>query len=136
MSILSTLALMVSGFVAKTRQVDPRDTEIAELKAKIDDLNRQLNSVRDDRDGWMRMAEAWRARYYGQDSAMQQIAQAQQQAQQLMDYRQQAAAYQGQLGQLSQHAAYQDQQFEGFCNCVPARHDLLLGANAPSNPRE
>jgi hypothetical protein len=125
MSILSTLALMVSGFVAKTRQIDPRDTEIAELKAKIDDLNRQLNSVRDDRDGWMRMAEAWRARYYGQDSAMQQIAQAQQQAQQLMDYGQQAAAYQGQLGQL-QTQQLQSQQFRGFCNCVPARHDMFL----------
>jgi chromosome segregation ATPase len=125
MSILSTLALMVSGFVAKTRQVDPRDTEIAELKAKIDDLNRQLNSVRDDRDGWMRMAEAWRGRYYGQDSAMQQVAQAQQQAQQLMDYGQQAAAYQGQLGQL-QTQQLQDQRFGGFCNCVPARHDMFL----------
>jgi len=125
MSILSTLALMVGGFVTKTRQIDPRDTEIAELKAKIDDLNRQLNDVRDDRDGWMRMAEAWRARYYGQDSAMRQIAQAQQQAQQLMAYGQQAAVYQGQLGQLSQQQL-QSQQFEGFCNCVPARHDMFL----------
>jgi chromosome segregation ATPase len=130
MSIISTLALMITGFVAKQPvKVDPRDTEIAQLKAKIDDLNRQLNSVRDDRDGWMRMAEAWRGRYYGSDYA---IAQAQQQAQQLMDYGQQAAAYQGQLGQQQ----LQSQQFEGFCNCVPARHDLLLGASALSNPRE
>jgi len=123
MSIISTLALMITGFVAKQPiKVDPRDAEIAELKAKIDDLNRQLNSVRDDRDGWMRMAEAWRGRYYGSDSA---IAQAQQQAQQLMDYGQQAAAYQGQLGQL-QTQQLQDQRFGGFCNCVPARHDMFL----------
>jgi hypothetical protein len=130
MSIISTLALMITGFVAKQPvKVDPRDAEIAQLKTQVDDL-------RSERDRWMDLAEAWRGRYYGSDSAMQQVAQAQAQAQQLMAYSQQAQAAQ----MLAQQPQYQqdgliNQAFYN-CNCVPARHDMFLGANALSNPRE
>ena len=123
MSVLTTLGLMVSALVAKVREVDPRDAEIAKLKSEIDDLGRQLADVKRDRDGWFGMAMQWRERAHHLAERPQQ--------QNFID----EAMRQRIQAQMLQHQAYaqmnqaQQSQFYGdglFCNCVPARHDLFL----------
>jgi hypothetical protein len=65
MSVLTTLALMVTSFVAKPR---PHDVEITELKALVDELNRQLMEAGHQRDEARLEGDRWRAlveRYQG-----------------------------------------------------------------------
>jgi hypothetical protein len=141
MSVLTTLALMVTALVAKVREVDPRDAEIAKLKSEIDDLERKLADVKRDRDGWFAMTMQWRERAHHLaqrpqpaqeqhfiDEAMRQRIQAQMLQHQA--YSQQARIQQAQGMQNYQHqqgSLFGVQNQEGlFCNCVPARHDLLI----------
>jgi hypothetical protein len=142
MSVLTTLALMVTSFVAKPR---PHDVEITELKALVDELNRQLMEARTvavrlghQRDEARLEGDRWRAlveRYQGRKEqqrpagpdfgAQLERDRARAQAQQLMA-----------MGQSQQYpatqqyalAAAQGLQEQGrmFCNCVPARHDMFL----------
>ena len=138
MSVLTTLALMTSAVVAKLREVDPRDAKIAKLKAKVDDLERQLADVERNRDTWREMAEAWRQRTYQLVEARRpeqqqaQLLQAQahhQQMQAALAQQAQQAPYFNSLGQNQANLLGQVEQvfqsFEQFCNCVPARHDLF-----------
>jgi multidrug resistance efflux pump len=108
----------LAGVAAKIAQVDPRDSEIAKLKAQIDHLERECND-------WRRIAQEWReiairsiplsGRYPAQQAAMQQQAQVAQhnagmnQGIQLLG----AQTLENGLAQL-------------HCNCTPGRHDLLL----------
>ena len=125
MSVLSTLALLVTAASAKLRPAreDPARA-IADLEAQRDELRRE-------RDDWRARAEAWRARaitnipptqelqWY---AARPQYHQAQQQL------AQQNQAYQQQNAQMAQQNLYQQGLLgaqglnpELFCNCVPSR---------------
>ena len=133
MSILTTFALMATAVIAKIRQIedDPRDVTIRRLEAEINDLKRE-------RDDWRTMAENWRAHAYERAD----IRREQQQAAAMplpqivpieaaMEYvNQQLQATVAQQAQRASGLAQQGQNllssFEGFCNCVPARHDLFL----------
>jgi hypothetical protein len=148
MSVVTILLALAPGAIAarlkpaKTLNELVLERRIADLEARNSSLEAELTAVR-------RVAEDWRDRFMngGQQHAAAQLNQA---AAQLAQYQAQAQA--AQLNQAAaQHAAYQAQAqaspyqqglgnllgmqqmqnavgaFEGFCNCVPARHDLLLG---------
>jgi chromosome segregation ATPase len=125
MSVLTTLALMVTSLVAKPQ---PPDVEITRLQAKIDELERQLEDIRRDVDGWMDIAQRWRARYEALRPNNEEIVRAQMQAQQLMAMAQSQSMQQT---IAAQNSLYCQQMpglagaYEGFCNCVPARHDMF-----------
>ena len=93
MSILSSLALLVTGVAAKLFDVTP-DIEVTRLKEQIDDLERERDVMR-------AIIEQWRRRE--QASLLQA-----------------SAAFNGIM------LGAQALTFEGFCNCVPARHDMFL----------
>jgi hypothetical protein len=109
------------------KRPEPR---IAELEAEIDDLQSQLEHVKRDRDYWRSMFEAahrslsMRAEFAQQTQQVQFI---QARADLMQAQAQQALAQQAQQMQFA-HPAKQalSQTFEGWCNCVPARHDLFL----------
>ena len=121
MSVLSTLALLVTAASAKLRPAreDPARA-IAELEAQRDELRRE-------RDDWRARAEAWRARAITDIPPTQELqwyAAAQQLAQQMAQQNQLAAMQtpnyqQGLLGAQALNPSM-------FCNCVPARHDMFL----------
>jgi chromosome segregation ATPase len=123
---MSILALMISAVATRLRP-QSTDVEITKLKAQIDELERKLESVRRDRDGWMDIAQRWRARYETMQPN-EEIARAQLQAQQLMAMAQQAqqSPYYNQ-GAVQQIGSQLAGAYEGFCNCVPARHDAFMG---------
>lgn len=125
MSIFGSLALMATALFARPR---PPDVEITELKAKIDDLTRERDEARVERDRWRSLAFSWERRYelaseypnlaqrMAQHAQMAQHPQMAQQAQMAM-----MNAYpQGMLG------AQGLQLPADYCNCVPARHDMLI----------
>ena len=130
MSVLSTLALLVTAASAKLRPAreDPARA-IADLEAQRDELRRE-------RDDWRARAEAWRARAITDIPPTQELqwyAAAQQLAQQMA---QQNQAYQQQNAKMVQQNLYQQGLLgaqglnpELFCNCVPARHDMFLTGN-------
>jgi hypothetical protein len=110
MSILSTLALLSTAFVARR----PEPDRVEELELELEGLKAQLDSVRKDALRWQALAESWRARYEGlTEPAMQ--AQA-------------AAAMNAQMAQNQQNQQLGMQAFNGFCNCVPSRAQVW-GAN-------
>ena len=135
MSIVSTLALMASAIIAKISPPSP-EAELAALQARLDDLNRRydenLAAVTRQRDDWQSLALSYRREVMERRGAhfitdeMRQRVQAQMQAQQC-----QAQSTQIQngpmLGQTVFGAHNLGQQIDAFvCNCVPARHDMLL----------
>ena len=128
MSLLTTLAYAITAAVRPR----VRDAEVAALKAKVDDLRRELNEVlprvERQRDDWQALAMQYR------DALFQRPAP----AQPLQDYsmRQQANALAHQLtiqngpylGQQLGQFGMQNfgQQLEDYVrNCTPGRHDLL-----------
>jgi hypothetical protein len=113
MSIASTLALMVTAFV----KPDSPDVEITRLKAQIDNLERQLADIRRDCDSWMDIAQHWRGRYELMHCNVRTQQAVAQQAQ---------AQYLAQQQHLAQQVGFQLEGAGLFCNCVPARHDVLL----------
>jgi len=151
MSVLTTLALMVTSFVAKPR---PHDVEITELKALVDELNRQLMEAGHQRDEARLEGDRWRAmveRYQGRKEqqrpagpnfgAQLEMDRARAQTQQLMAMAQsQQYQYQDNMAQNQQQALAAQNYGQGFpqmldglagahqglCNCVPARHDMFL----------
>ena len=76
----------------------PDDAQITALKAEINDL-------RGERDDWRRIAEGWRD--YVRRMPVSDV-------QQTMQH------------QLNVIPSQMNQLLDGFCNCVPARHDLFL----------
>jgi len=159
MSIASVLAFVVGAIAAKSKSMQvarPSEDhpELAELEAKVAELEDALatsNSVRDvlaiDRDDWRARAEAYRARLdrpgFGAQMPAgpdfrpvslveQQSRQALQQAavNQMQNQMAAAQAYQGQAANMPYGQGLAGllggQAFEDFCNCVPARHDLFL----------
>jgi hypothetical protein len=123
MSVLSTLALLVTTAAVKSRPKADRiaelEAEIVRLKGDLADARREVAELTLVRDDWRARAEVWRERVIGQyQPQLQQNAQAQQN---------QAA--------LQQYAAYQNAQTYGqglqqglqcfdpemWCNCVPSR---------------
>lgn len=63
MGVASILALLAVVPIARRKtSSDSSSTEIAELQARIDDLERQLENIRGDIDGWREIAHAWRDR--------------------------------------------------------------------------
>jgi hypothetical protein len=94
---MSLLSLLAAAVIAK-----PRDAEIVALKADVDNLKRE-------RDEWREVAVRYRSMVHN-DIAWVQVQTAQ--------LAQQTAAHQ-------YNQALSAQNFWEFCNCVPARHDLL-----------
>ena len=92
----------VAAAAARLVKPDPRDAEIATLKAKLSDARRE-------RDSWKGVAEGWRSQLYGE-----------------IEQRQPTInpAFYPQAMQLNQQA--QMNPLFDFCNCVPARHDMFL----------
>jgi hypothetical protein len=127
MSILSTLALMITAAIRP--KFDPRDREIIALKAEVNDLRRERDDARIEADRWRALARRWEERFQARQSPE---VIAQYQAQQLLGqqyaHMQQYAQMQQGLGQKlgMQNVQAPQSLFEGFCNCVPARHDLFL----------
>jgi chromosome segregation ATPase len=135
MSVLTTLALMATAVVAKVHKpLVNTDVEITKLKAQVDDLERRLKNLQGDLDGWMDIAQRWRARYEARRSDEAEILQAQAQAQHLMAIVQRQQAQYAQSQQHHQGLAQQNYFQVGlgqaqaleWCNCVPARHDMFL----------
>lgn len=147
MGLLSSLALALIP-LARFGDRIPVKTSTVKLEARIKELERELSEACADRDRWEALAHRWEARYEQainpilereiaaqvRQQAMlnQAIAQhqnAQIQAQQAMSAQN---FYNGspfqQLGQaqLGQGILSHALQGYGFCNCVPARHDMLL----------
>ena len=114
MSVLTSLALMI-GLGLKPESNHDQTSEIEDLKLEIEYLKFQLESVRQDRDFYMRQATI-PARHY-------------QQAAQALHQQQAGAGMLGGLGGLGAQGM-QHQDFSGLsgliCNCVPARHDFLI----------
>ncbi|HJZ16452.1 MAG TPA: hypothetical protein VJ251_13480 [Stellaceae bacterium] len=126
MSVLTTLALMVTSFVAKPR---PHDVEITELKALVDELNRQLMEAKTvavrlghQRDEARLEGDRWRAlveQYQGREEqqrpagpdfgAQLEMERARAQMQQLMAMAQ-AQPYQEQQAQAQQYRYQATQQ--------------------------
>jgi hypothetical protein len=109
MSILSTLAFLVTAVV----RPDPRNAEIAALKAQIDDLKSQLYETR-------REVARWRM-HYERAVTLEHRAEQLMQAQAQNQMAQAPNPYQHGLAQIPNQSWYD-------CTCVPARHDMLLGA--------
>jgi hypothetical protein len=143
MTILTTLALMTSAVVAKLHESS--DVEATRLQAKVDEFERKVADVERDLAALRLECDRWRAsdfrppqllartpeldeefRAQQQTRALMAYAQQQTQAQQMQAQAQQMQMqmnqqYLGGLAQQSSQGAY-----EGFCNCVPARHDMFL----------
>jgi hypothetical protein len=100
---MSLLSLLAAAVIAK--RPDPRDAEIVALKADVDDLKRE-------RDEWREVAVRYRSMVHN-DIAWVQVQTAQ--------LAQQTAAHQYNQTLSAQNLAMPWE----FCNCVPARHDLL-----------
>lgn len=155
MSILSTLALLAAGVAAKIRKPDheiaklkSENAIIAALQAQVDDLNREFDStlarVTRQRDDWQALALSYRREVMERrqphfiDETMrlhiqQQTAQGLAQQMLAQQAQLQQAAFQGaqnhnafQGGIQNFHQAAQLGEWRDFCNCVPARHDMLL----------
>jgi len=166
MGLMSTLALLAMIPVAKRQtssdssskellsSIKP-NAEIAELKARIDDLERQLEHVRGDIDGWREIAHAWRDRADAAHRLRQQdhaqaamnplpYHQITEEMRQRMMLQSQAHAQQAQV-QQNRALAQQQLNFQGlgqalgeqsgaqnnwpYCNCVPGRGGFLRGDN-------
>ena len=140
MSVSSILAFVLAGVAAKTSRADRQDEKQRELIAlRIDnsDLRRELDQAREDYDA-LRRENAAQARAlsgarrgFGQhplqqhELALQQSQVAQAQLAQYQNY--QAAAQNQGLGQAMGLLGAQNLiDTELWCNCVPARHDMLL----------
>lgn len=136
MGVLSSLALLALPLMK--RPASP-DVELTRLQAKINELERKLEDVERDRDGWRDIAMRWRARAERTTEfhAAQQL-QAQMQLQHAHLNQQVAAQnfygqglpqmlgaqnfHQGLFGQVAQ-TQWPD------CTCVPGRSALLRGDN-------
>ena len=133
MSILTTIALMAGSFAAKIRQIkpNPMDVEIARLQVKVNELKAKIDDLDRERDSWYELMQAWRSRYYELRDAPR-VTQQRPTPQSLQqDYTvwQAHRAMQCQNAQAMQNVFHQGlgAQIEQFvCNCVPARHDLFL----------
>jgi hypothetical protein len=136
MSVLSTLALLVTTAAVKSRP--NRDDQMAKLKAELADarreleLERQVTAVRErdlaearrDRDDWRERAEAWRERAEARPI----IPLGGQHVGQLA---QQNGLQQALLSQMAQ-SSYQNAQYQNaqaYAQCL-AQHQGLLGAQA------
>jgi hypothetical protein len=109
--------------VAKIAQVDPRDSEIAELKAQIDHIERECND-------WRRIAQEWReiALRSIPPSERHPAAMQQQAAQASLQQQDQMSQYAGvnQGIRLLGAQTLENGLAQMQCNCTPARHDMLL----------
>lgn len=140
MSVLGTLALMVSAVTARLPKADTPDVEATRLKAQINQLTRELNEARlaaidarNEANHWATLARRWQARYematepFAQAQALAQANQTQHNAMLAHQYAQmQAQTARNALQTGIPGAQNVNQGFHQFCNCVPARHDLLL----------
>ena len=136
MSLIGTaigalVALMPPALLRKPK--DEPEVEIARLKREIEDLERGLAAERNLSRHWMDEAYAiarnareerdrrdlqiMRQYQPQQHQALQQAQRAQAQAMQNVQYQQQQLANQ----QLGSQAGV----FDGFCNCVPSRHQMF-----------
>jgi hypothetical protein len=127
------LAFLLAA-AAKLAPPDPRDAEIAALKAKVDDL-------KGERDRWQALAMSWRERCTRMDIAETRRLQAEMLASVPPGgVRQVDPSYFHHLQQMQANALHQQANAQmaqqnllgaqgpaGFCNCVPARHEWLFG---------
>lgn len=139
MSIFSAVAAFLAVVARPAFRVepDPDNARIVALEAELDDLKRDLGEARAQRDRWETLAIGWQRRYeqainpvVAREIAAQEVAQRQ------MNQLMQAQMAQSQNAQMAQYhqaqmMGMQNQvgllgAFEGFCNCVPARHDMFL----------
>jgi hypothetical protein len=102
------------------------------LQTRIDELERELEHVRGDRDYWRSLAHTWRDRADAMQTAQQPFYQVTEEMRQRMML--QALAQQQQAQQLGQHleaqqAFYVNAQQMHYCNCVPGRTGFLRGDN-------
>ena len=134
MSIVSTLALMASAIIARIRP-DPEPTQldkliaqlesdnaiVADLRAKVRDLHRQVRDLHRQFDDTL-ATERFR------DYAVRPQPHAQMQsAQDALGQQYTQIQNRLMLGQTILGARNLGQQIDDFvCNCVPARHDMLL----------
>jgi hypothetical protein len=121
MSVLSTVALLVTAIatrVTNASKTDPRDAEIIGLKIDIADLQRQ-------RDELMILVSELNApsRLYSTQAQYHQA-----QMQQIMAQAQNFPGAQqiGMGGLANVGPDVFNESFNEFCNCVPARHDVLM----------
>jgi len=125
--------------------------EFTRLQARVDDLERELEHVRGDIDGWREIAHAWRDRadaahrvrqqehaqaalgYHQVTEEMRQRMMLQSQAQQQLAQQNQSLGQQALQNQfygqeLGQLGVFGNQQIP-YCNCVPGRGGFLRGDN-------
>jgi len=129
MSILSALGLLVTAAIRP--KPDSRDAEIIAFKTQINDLTRERDDARFEVDRYRALARRWEERFQARQPSEVIYNQAQQAlAQQYAQGQQYAAQNLCQPGQqgLAQSQSMQqmlgEQQYEGFCNCVPSRAQM------------
>lgn len=146
MGLLSSLALVLTPLLRSGDMLPPkRKDELEEAyRERIEELRRERDEARADADRWEAIANRWQARY---EQAINPILEREIQAQARYHAMLMAAHAQSQNAQMNAQMAmqqmmnarnfYQEGQviavpqgyLEGFCNCVPARHDMFLGGH-------
>lgn len=140
MSLATMLLAFVAAIVRPKMEPEKSGREV-KLEAELDELKEVLRRVKVERDSWRRRcedAQAMLARVAGDriERRLEQRAQYQDGAAavQAAQYAQaqQLAAQQNMANPLAHaqmlQAMNQQLAAHGYCNCVPARHDMLLGA--------
>lgn len=128
MGLLSSLALAIIPLLKRPNELEPTPTE-DRLRREIESLHKEIETVSAECDQWAALANRWRARY---EQAINPVLEREIAAQ----IRYQAALNQAAAqvhsaqmnAQMNAQSALGQQNFEGFCNCVPARHDALVGS--------
>lgn len=144
MSLISTLAFVVAA-AAKVFKVEsqPPDPEILALKAQLYNLRAQnarliekRNSLMGERDRWYALVVQWRERYERRerDPMWVERMEAARQFQEHQQRQAQQAQHQANANLLAQYMQNaqnaQDVRYHDWCNCVPARHDMLMPHHA------
>jgi hypothetical protein len=142
MGILTILALMTSAVVAKPRSPDAEltrlQTRVDELERELKDIGRSVTALRLETDRWQALVERqmlagpdFGPHHITEEMRLRMQAQHQQLAQQTqynqgLQMAMQNQALQAQHGIADPGHRHGLLGFEGFCNCVPARHDMFL----------
>jgi len=128
--IIETIALALQALVpaARAKQATIEETRAEIARAEIEELRRELHDARAASHAWadyaltlQRQLDAERAhpmQMYQQQALNAQMAQLQ---------AQQMAGMQNAYNGLCQPLGGLAMNPQAFCNCVPARHDMLLG---------
>lgn len=115
MSVLTTLAYLVSGFAARPK--GSLDVENTKLQAKVDELTRALDETRIESDRWRALAESWRRRYEIRSYSRYHVTDDWEAAYHLMN---------ANANRVTQIGAQTLQLPAEWLNCVPGRHDIFL----------